>query len=170
MRTFGGFPLMTVTEFEERLREVLREPSPKDAFYKMCDLYLIASEKKREEIRANFGYNRSWEAPNFRTLVAHLPNEPDRETRIRASLVALSFLDGETRDYLSQACVIYHSIKAIGKDADGWFRYFSDISSAFAASLLFNIASRPPENRSLEAFLWESEVTEQGLIYKNKPH
>lgn len=160
---------MRVKEFEERLQETLLEPSPGNAFYKLCDLYLIAPEKKREEIRANFGYDRSWEAPNFRTLAAHLPNEPDRETRIRASVIALSFLDGETRDYLSQACVIYHSIKALGKDADGWFRYFSDISSPFAASLLFNIASRTPENRSLEAFLWESEVTEQGLVYKNKP-
>ena len=83
----------------------------------------------------------------------------------RKSSLYESFCPGE-RGYLAQACVIYHSIKAIGKDADGWFRYFSDISSPFAADLLFNMMSRAPENKSLAAFLWESEVTDRGLVYK----
>ena len=158
---------MKAEEYEQQLQKILAEPSPKEAFFELCDLYCVASEKLRNEIRADFDYGRSWEAPNHRTLAAHLPNEPDREKRIRASLIALSFMDfSDDRDTIVWVCVLYHSIKSIGKDADAWFRYFADMSTPYAASHLFSFASRTPELKSLSAFGWEPEVTEQGLVFK----
>ena len=161
--------IMRDAEFEQRLAEVLGEQIPKEAFYRLSDLYFISSAEQREDIRHDFKYGREWEYPGVRTLAAHLPDEPDRETRIRAMLIALSLVHtGDSRDTLITLCPIYHSIKAIGKDADAWFRFFADISSPVVASALFDFASRQPEGKSLDAWLWESDVTEQGLVFKPK--
>jgi hypothetical protein len=151
------------------LQEILREQSPKSALYKLSDLYFVSSEEQRSRIRVDFNFGRKWEFPDDMTLAAHLPSEPDSEARIRAMLISLSLIDmGDDRDIIVALCPIYHSIKAIGKDADAWFRFFADMSSPLLASHLFRFAARKPEDKSLAAFLLEAEVTEQGLVFKRK--
>jgi hypothetical protein len=161
---------MEAEEFEQRLQDVLREQSPKNALYKLSDLYFVSSEEQRSKIRADFDFGRKWEFPDDMTLAAHLPAEPDREARIRAMLISLSLIDmgGDDRDIIIALCPIYHSIKAIGKDAEAWFRFFADMSSPLLASHLFRFAARKPEDKSLDAFLLEAEVMEQGLVFKRK--
>lgn len=157
-------------EFEQRLAEILQEPNPKEAFYRLSDLYFVASAEQREDIREDFDFGRKWEVPDDLTLAAHLPSEPDRELRVRAALISLSLFDmgGDDRYIIVALCPIYHSIKAIGKDADAWFRFFADISSPLIASHLARFAARRSEDKSLEAFLLESDVTEHGLVFRRK--
>ena len=159
---------MTAEEFKQRLAETLQYQNPKEAFYSLSDLYFVASAEQREQIRADFDFERKWDVPDNLTLAAHLTSEPDRELRIRAALTSLSLLQmgGDDRDIVVALCPIYHSIKAIGKDADAWFRFFADISSPHIASHLGRFAARKPEDKSLAAFLLESDVTEQGLVFK----
>jgi hypothetical protein len=75
---------------------------------------------------------------------------------------------GDDRDIVFALCPIYHSIKAIGKDADAWFRFFADMSSPLMASHLFRFSARKTEDKSLAAFLLESDVTEQGLVFRRR--
>ena len=158
---------METEEFEQRIQEAINEPNPKSALYKLTDLYVVASEEQRAEIREDFDFGRQWKYPDGLTLAAHLSNEPDREARIRARIVTLSLLDmDDDRDIIVALCPIYHSIKALGKDADSWFRFFADMSSPLMASHLFKFAARKPEDKSLAAFLLESDVTEHGLVFK----
>jgi len=158
---------MEAAEFDQRLREVFSEQSPSSALYRLADLYFVASDEQRGEIREDFDFNREWEYPDQMTLAAHLPDEPDREARIRASIISLSLLHmGDDRDIIVALCPIYHGIKALGKDADAWFRFFADMSSPLMASHLFKFAARKPEDKSLAAFRLESDVTEQGLVFK----
>lgn len=157
---------MNEDDFHERLTNILREGKPKQAFYALCDLYFVAASELRTQIRAEFDFGREWEIPDVKTLAAHLPNEPDRERRIRASLIALSFYgSSDPRDDLVRICVIYHSIKAIGKDADVWLKFFADISSPQVASSLWRFAERKPEEKSLKAFGWSEKITDQGLVF-----
>src|SRR5215475_2942795 len=128
---------MTSEEFNQQIHHILQVESPKDAFFKLCDLYLIASAQQRKELRQNYFFERDWEAPETRTLAAHIPGEPDREARISASLIRLSLVEEtDFRDGLAEIALICNSLKDIGKDADGWFRYFADMSSAGAASTM----------------------------------
>lgn len=158
---------MTSEEFDQQIQQILRVSSNKEAFFKLCDLYMIASAQHRKEIRQNYFFERDWEAPEERTLAAHLPGEPDRETRIKASLILLSLIEDEDfRDGLVRVAVIWNSLKDIGKDADGWFRYFADMSSATAASSMNNFLNRRPQDKELSNWGWEREITEQGIIYK----
>jgi hypothetical protein len=162
--------VVTAEEFEHQLAAILQYQNPKDAFYRLSDLYFVASAEQREQIRDNFDFKREWEVPDNLTLAAHLTSEPDRELRIRAALILLSLVHiGDDRDVVVALCPIYHSIKAIGKDADAWFRFFADISSPHLASHLGRFAARKPEDKSLAAFSLESEVTEQGLVFKWRP-
>jgi|SRR5215475_220993 len=158
---------MTSGEFDQQIRHILRIESPKEAFFKLCDLYLIASAQQRSEVRQNYFFDRDWEAPDDRTLAAHIPGEPDREARIRASLILLSFVEeSDFRDGLVRVAVIWNSLKDIGKDADGWFRYFADMSSAGAASIINNFLARATEDKELNKWGWEREITEHGIVYK----
>ena len=161
---------MEAEEFEQQLQEIFGEQSPKSALYKLADLYVVVSEEQRGEIREDFDFGREWEYPDQMMLAAHLPDEPDREARIRASIISLSLIDmGDDRDIIVALCPIYHSIKALGKDVDAWFRFFADMSSPLMASHLFKFAARTPEDKSLAAFWLESDVTEQGLVFKSRP-
>jgi hypothetical protein len=159
---------MRADEFEQRLLEVLQEPNPKEAFYKLSNLYFVASAEQREGIRNDFDFGRGWAFPDEMTLAAHLPSEPDREARIRAALISLSLIDmgGDDRDIIAALCPIYHSVKAVGRDADVWFKFFADLSSPLIASHLSKFAARRPEDKSLAAFLLESDVTEHGLVFR----
>jgi hypothetical protein len=158
---------MTSEEFNRQIHNVLQIESPKEAFFKLCDLYLIVTAQQRKEIRQNYFFERDWEAPEARTLAANIPGEPDREVRIRASLILLSFVEeADFRDELVKAAVIWNSLKDIGKDADGWFRYFADMSSAGAASVMNNFLKRFPEDKELSKWGWEREITEHGIVYK----
>jgi hypothetical protein len=158
---------MTSEEFNQQIHHILQVESPKEAFFKLCDLYLIASAQQRKEIRQNYFFERDWEAPEARTLAAHIPGEPDREARIRASLILLSFVEeADFRDGLVKVAVIWNSLEDIGKDADGWFRYFADLSSAGAASNLTNFLNRSKEDKDLSKWGWEREITEHGIVYK----
>jgi len=158
---------MTSEEFNQLIHQILQVESPKEGFFKLCDLYLIASAQQRKEIRQNYFFERDWEAPEARTLAAHIPGEPDREARIRASLILLSFVEeADFRDGLVKVAVIWNSLEDIGKDADGWFRYFADLSSAGAASIMTNFLNRPKEDKDLSKWGWEREITEHGIVYK----
>ena len=158
---------MTSEEFNQQIHHVLQVESPKEAFFKLCDLYLIASAQQRKEIRQNYFFERDWEAPEARTLAAHIPGEPDCEARIRASLLLLSFVDEEDfRDGLVKVAVFWNGLKDTGKDADGWFRYFADLSSAGAASIMNNFLNRSKEDKDLSKWGWEREITEHGIVYK----
>jgi len=157
---------MTNDDFQQRLEIILQETNPKRAFYELCDFYFVASDEQRAKIRADFDYDREWEIPNQRTLAAHLPDEPDREKRLRASLIALSLFERQDwRDTLVSVCVIYHSIKFVGKDADVWLKFFADMSSPQVASSLWRFAERKPEDKSLQAFGWSEKVTDEGLEF-----
>jgi hypothetical protein len=145
----------------------LQIESPKEAFFKLSDLYLIASAQQRKEIRQIYFFERDWEAPETRTLAAHIPGEPDREARIRTSLILLSFVEeADFRDGLVRVAVIWNSLKDIGKDADGWFQYFADMSSAGASSIMNNFIARTTEDKELKKWGWEREITEHGIVYK----
>jgi hypothetical protein len=158
---------MTSEEFDQLIHQILQVESPKEAFFKLCDLYLIASAEQRKEIRQNYFFERDWEAPEARNLAAHIPGEPDREARIRASLILLSFVEEtDFRDGLVNVAVIWNSLEDIGKDADGWFRYFADLSSAGAASIMNNFLNRSKEDKDLSKWGWEREITEYGIVYK----
>ena len=157
---------MNEENFQQQLKNILQETDPKRAFYDLCDLYFVASSGQRDQIRADFDFNRSWEVPNPKTLAAHLSDEPDRERRIRSSLIALSlFEQPDWRDTLVSICVIYHSIKSVGKDADVWLKFFADLSSPQVASLLWSFAERKQEDKSLSAFGWHEEITDEGLVF-----
>lgn len=157
---------MNEDDFRLRLKTILQETSPKQAFYELCEIYFVTSDEQRTQIRADFDFDRAWEIPNPRTLAAHLPDEPERERRIRASLIALSFYESpDWRDDLVMICVIYHSIKSIGKDADVWLKFFADMSSPQIASLLWKFAERKAEDKSLLAFGWNEKVTDEGLVF-----
>jgi len=158
---------MTSEEFDQQIDHIMRIESPKEAFFKLCDLYLIASAQQRKEIRQNCFFDRDWEAPEAKTLAAHIPGEPDREARIRASLILLSFVEeADFRDGLVRMAVIWNSLKDIGKDADGWFRYFADMSSASATSIMNNFLARAEGDKELSKWGWEREITEHGIVYK----
>jgi hypothetical protein len=158
---------MTSEEYNQQIHHILQVESPKEAFFKLCDLYLIASAQQRKEIRQNYFFERDWEAPAARTLAANIPGEPDREERIRASLILLSFVEeADFRDGLVNAAVIWNSLKDIGKDADGWFRYFADMSSAGAASVMNNFLKRSEGDKDLSKWGLEREITEHGIVYK----
>ena len=158
---------MTSEEFNQLIHQILQVESPKEAFFKLCDLYLIASAQQRKEIRQNYFFERDWEAPEARTLAAHIPGEPDREARIRASLILLSFVEeADFRDGLVNVAVIWNSLEDIGKDADGWFRHFADMSSAGAASIMTNFLARPTADKELNKWGWERGVAEHGIVYK----
>lgn len=158
---------MTDQEFEQQIEQVLLVESHKEAFFKLCDLYLVVSAQQRKKIRQHYFFERNWEAPQLRMLAAHLPNEPDREARIRASLILLSLAEpDDVRDDLVIIATIWNSLKDASKDADGWLRYFADISSASAASVINNFLARPPEQRELSQWGWEREITEHGIVYK----
>ena len=158
---------MNEDDFKQRLKNILQETNPKLAFYELCDLYFVASSEQRTQIRADFDFNRAWKIPNPKTLAAHLSDdEPDRERRIRASLIALSLFERpDWRDSLVTICVIYHSIKSLGKDADVWLKFFADLSSPQVASLLWQFAERKPEDKSLSAFGWGEKITDEGLVF-----
>lgn len=152
--------------FQKWLKNILQEANPKQAFYELCDLYFVASNEQRNLIRADFDFNRDWEIPNPRTLAAHLADEPDREKRIRASLIALSLYErSDWRDVLVTICVIYHSIKSVGKDADVWLKFFADLSSPNVASLLWRFSERKPQDKLLSAFGWGEKITDKGLVF-----
>jgi hypothetical protein len=84
---------MRPEEFDQQIHHIFRIESPKEAFFKLCDLYVIASAEQRKEIRQNYFFEREWETPNIKTLAAHIPGEPDREARIRASLILFSLAE-----------------------------------------------------------------------------
>jgi hypothetical protein len=158
---------MTSEEFNQQIYYIMQVESTKEAFFKLCDLYLIASAQQRKEIRQNYFFERDWEAPAAKTLAAHITGEPDREARIRASLILLSFVEEmDFRDGLVNAALIWNSLKDIGKDADGWFRYFADMSSTGAASIMNNFLNRSREDKDLTKWGWEREITEHGIVYK----
>ncbi len=52
---------MTFEEFNERIQQILRMDSNKEAFFKLCDVYMIASAQQREEIRQNYFVYKGWE-------------------------------------------------------------------------------------------------------------
>lgn len=107
---------MTTEEFNQQVQQILQLASNKEAFFKLCDLYVIASDKQRKEIRQNYFFERDWEAPDHHSLAANLPGEPDREARIRASLILLSFsASDDFRDNLVTVAVVWNSLKDIGK-------------------------------------------------------
>jgi len=156
-------------EFDQQIHHILLIESLKEAFFKLCDLYVIASAEQRKEIRQNYFFKREWETPNFKTLAAHIPGEPDREARIRASLIIFSLAEEKDyRDGLINVAVIWNSLKDMGKDADGWFRYFADMSSAGAASIMNNFLARSQEDKEPSKWLWEREITENGIVYNYK--
>jgi hypothetical protein len=158
---------MTTEEFNQQIQQILQLASDKDAFFKLCDLYLIASNKQRKVIRQNYFFERDWEAPDYLSLAAHLPEESDREARIRASLLLLSFsASDDFRDNLVTVAVLWNSLKDTGKDADAWLRYFADISSAQAVSAMTDFAARRAEEKELEKWGYKREVTEQGIVYR----
>jgi hypothetical protein len=158
---------MTTEEFNQQVQQILQLASNKEAFFKLCDLYVIASDKQRKEIRQNYFFERDWEAPDHHSLAAHLPGEPDREARIRASLILLSFsASDDFRDNLVTVAVLWNSLKDMGKDADAWFGYFAELSSAQAASAMTNFAARRAEEKELEKWGYQREITEQGIVYR----
>jgi len=158
---------MKSEEFDQQIQHILKIESSKEAFFKLCDLYMVVSAQQRKEIRQNYFFERDWEAPETRTLAARIPGEFDREARIRASLILLSFVkEADFRDGLVRVAVIWNSLKDIGKDADGWLRYFADMSSAGAASSMYNFLARTTEDKELNKWGWEREITEYGIVYK----
>jgi hypothetical protein len=160
---------MTSDEFNQQIQQILTMASNKEAFFKLCDLYLIASDKQRKEIRENYFYERDWEAPDSRALSANLPGEPDRETRIRASLICLSFTASEDfRDNLLWVAPVWHSLKDCGKDADAWLRYFADITFGQGASAMNKFAAYRAEEKELDKWSYEREITDVGIIYHQK--
>jgi hypothetical protein len=74
--------------------------------------------------------------------------------------------EADFRDGLVNAAVIWNSLKDIGKDADGWFRYFADMSSAGAASVMNNFLKRSEGDKDLSKWGLEREITEHGIVYK----
>lgn len=158
---------MTEDEFEERIEVALEEPDPRKAFYHLCDTYFLASnEGQRREIREAVISEREWVKPDFTLLAAGLPDEPDRETRIRAALISQSFWpNADWRDNLFGIALIYDSLKVLGKDGEGWLRYFANLSAPTVATALSIFASYG--DKSLKAFGWTYEITDQGIIYKS---
>lgn len=160
---------MTDNEFERTVEQMLQMESNKEAFFRLCDIYLAASEKQRKELQQNVFYERDWEAPDTNALAAHLPGEPDRETRIRASLICMSFVaNADFRDNLVTVAIIWNALKDCGKDADAWLRYFADISFGQGASAMDKFASRKAEDKELDVWGHKREITDLGIIYKNK--
>ncbi len=129
---------MTTEEFDRQIHHILRVKSPKEAFFKLCDLYMIASAEQRKEIRRRYFFERDWEAPNIKALAAHIPGEPDREARIRARLILLSFVEEED----------FH---------DGLVK---------AVAFMNNFLARSQEDKELSKWGWEREITECGVVYK----
>jgi hypothetical protein len=158
---------MSEDEFDERIEIALEEADPGKAFYHLCDTYFLASnEQQRREIREEIITERKWEMPDFTLLAAGLPGEPDRETRIRAAFISLSFWpNADWRDNLFMIALIYDSLKSIGKDGEGWLRYFANISAPTVATALSIFASYG--DKSLKSFGWTYEISEQGIIYKH---
>jgi hypothetical protein len=156
---------MIEEEFDLRLKKILEEPNHQKAFYNLCDLYFLASnERQRREIRDEVIVQREWDIPDIRLLAMRLPDEPDRETRIRAALISLSFWrSADWRDNLFLIAIIYDSLKLIGKDGEGWLRYFADISFPTVATALLTFASY--QDKSLKPFGWVTEITDRGIIY-----
>jgi hypothetical protein len=46
--------------FNTQLGKILEEADPKEAFYKLCDLYLSADGEQREDIRRQWPFDRPW--------------------------------------------------------------------------------------------------------------
>jgi len=47
-------------------------------------------------------------------------------------------------------------------------RYFADMSSASAASIMNGFLVRSQEDKEPSKWLWEREITENGIVYKYK--
>ncbi len=151
-------------QFDERLKAILFEPEPTEAFYKLCYLYSQALTEQRVEIRKRWDFNKTWELPDQTTLACNLPEDRSSEERIRASLIYTSLMnDYDYRDVLTWLAPIYHSAMISGINADLLFKEISNISSPIAASLIHSFINRDPNSKSLSAWCLEEEPTVQGV-------
>jgi len=139
--------------FEDQLRKIFEEADPKEAFYKLYDLYVSADGEQREDIRKQWPFNRRWKLPDQTQLACVASGERSCEERIRASLAydSIENFQEDWRENLTSMCRIYHSAILAGMDPDGLFREIAALSSARGASMIIGFLERNEKDRSLEA-------------------
>jgi hypothetical protein len=153
-------------QFDKQLETILLEPEPKEAFYKLCDLYARVLPQQRSEIRKQWNFNRAWEIPDQTTLACNLPKDRSCEERIRASLIYASLMNHDDyRDVLIWLALIYHSALKSGINAVVLFKEIADISSPIAASLIHSFINRDPNEKSLSAWCLAEEPSVRAVRF-----
>jgi hypothetical protein len=152
-------------QFHHRLNEILKYPDPKEAFYKLSDLYRSVNESQREDIRQKWPFTRNWSLPDQNTLACQVPGERACEQRIRASLIYNSIDDcrSDWRETLVSLCQIYHSAIHAGVNTDEIFREVASLSSTKTAQIVIGFLERSEEYKSPEEFCLKAVTTKGGI-------
>ncbi len=162
---------MDMTIFLEQLSTILGAPDRKQAFFDLCDPYGQANAEQRDFLRTEWPFEREWFLPRARTLL--LSDSYSSEQRLRAALIYESLEKGEVdfRDNLMSIAAIYHSALHLGLDPEQIFEEVAGLSGEAMADLLRGFYRRDVEDRRLEAFGYQEELTPDGLyiIYEDIP-
>jgi hypothetical protein len=151
-------------QFDERLKTILLEVEPEEAFYQLCELYCQVLPEQRAGIQKCWDFNRTWELPDQTTLACTITKKHSSEERIRASLIYASLMNWhDYRDTLLWLAPIYHSALQSAIQADILFRDIANISSPVAASAIHSFIHRASNDKSLAAWGLEEELIAQGV-------
>jgi hypothetical protein len=139
-----------------------------DAASELCDLYVSASAKERDEIRSNLslpGANVMGGFANVMAVEAVRQNSPDL---VRKALIALS-IENCRPDYRdSTACLsrVFHSAVKLGMDVPHVFSEMAAISGPAGTKLFLNWLARDPALQSLaKFFIAEGTDSDGKFIY-----
>ena len=156
---------MNADQFQQQLNQILKDPDPMEAYYKLSDLYCSAHDSQREAIRQKWDFKRSWRLPDQNTFACQIPGERTCEQRILASLIYNSIEDCrfDWRDNLVSLCQIYHSTIHAGMNPDVLFREVARLSSPETSETIIGFIERTDEDKSLEAFDLKEVTTEEGV-------
>ena len=156
---------MNQDTFGVQLEKILEEADPKEAFYKLCDLYVSADGEQREDIRRQWPFDRPWKLPDQSRLACVDDGDRSCGERIRVSLIYDSIEDFRVdwRDNLVGICRVYHSAILAGIDPDKLFREVAALSSERGARMIINFIERDEKDKSLQAFRYIESPTPDGV-------
>ena len=149
------------------IKEALQVVNRQDAYYHLVETYMQGPEEVREMIRRKWDFGVEWEYPNPRRL-ACLKNETHScRERARALLTYEAIMDlrqGDPRDELMTLALVYHGCLTAGIDPKHLFEEVASVSTNRTARFLLDFVARPPEDKSLDAFMLAMEKNGDGEI------
>ncbi|MDB5333037.1 MAG: hypothetical protein JWP03_4188 [Phycisphaerales bacterium] len=145
---------MTDAEFQQGLSSLEGMIYREDFETALCDLYASSEPAHRIVLRQDLTAGVLQKPTAWRYPTAYFRSDLTREQRIQQLLIRMSIAGGSTdyREDLRELAYCYHSLLLLGLDADAIFETIAQLSDLKFGRFVRAFLSRPPENKSVEAF------------------